>query len=841
MKRRLISCTLLLAIMIGLIGVLPVAAASIKVTVNGTAVPYSNSTGYPYKDNKGILMVPVKQTMDYYGVITTEDTATGDALLCLGSEELRILPGQANIIVNGNPVSTEAAAVDSNGVLYAPAKELVTGLGGYYDMDGSAFAITTQTADSMMFLLEKQTPLSEYHLWNAWNSANKLYSDEAYADATGLYEQCVSFFRTYNDNYNGISLCYRRLATCYARTGNYEKAAAAYNRASHYWALNGDMQTSLIDHECDKAIREEISLYLKTSDLSLSLETTHDVNYEPAHGVVLGYTNDKADTYPTYSAKQAGMWLKYFSYGDDPDEAFRFTKFHSLDESTVVLLAVEPNEGLGALNDETTKNLAQYLRASGKQVMVRFANEMNDSSCVWYTDNPREYIDAYIEFAEIFRQYAPEIPLVWSPNFFPENNMDAYYPGDEYVDYVGISSYWFSKGFTAAETNAGYDVLGTGIRTQRWSQQLDYLYNHYGYKKPILISEGAVSYVDAKTGEAIVDYAADMLRDTYTYLPIRYPNLKYAVYFDINKETTKYKLDDNTQILDAYNAAVSDDIYVSSFMDAAPFCYVPFATINHNDKLPKSDQLCAYVKYGNGSEIKAVRYSVNGTIIGVATEAPYTISYDFSDYAGRSVTIQVDALDAERSVLTSKRFRATVDGTPPVYFSDVQKPTAYYYVPVYWAAEAGITNGVTETTFGPDRTCTRAQVVTFLWRAAGSPEPTITDCAFTDVKTTAFYYKAMLWAVENGITKGLTATTFGPDKTCTRGQVVTFLWRAADSPNPVSAECSFTDVKPADYYYKAVLWAVENDVTKGVTDTTFGPNGDCTRAQVVTFLYRHCN
>lgn len=440
MKHRIISFALLISMIAGLIGASPVSAADITVTVDGTTVPYSASTGSPYKTN-GVLMVPVQQTMTYYGVIATTDSRTGHTLLSLGSKEVRIIPGQAQIIVNGTTVDTQAAAVVTNGILYAPIRELVTGLGGYCNFSDSKLTITTQTADSQIFQLELQTPLSQSTVWGTWNSANSLYNSGAYQSAIPLYEQCVSFFLTYNDNYNGISLCFNRLATSYAKTGSYAKAAAAYSRASYYWSLHGDQESSLVAHSCDLSIREELSLYLRTTDLSLSSETTHNVNYEPASGVVLGYTNDMKDTYPTYAQKDAGMWLKYFPYGDDPEEVFKFTKFHSLDENTVVLLAVEPTAGLSSINTQSTKELAQYLHDSGKSIMVRFANEMNESNCLWYTSDPQEYIDAYIAFAKVFRQYAPEIPLVWSPNFFPSNNIDDYYPGDEYVDYVGISSY----------------------------------------------------------------------------------------------------------------------------------------------------------------------------------------------------------------------------------------------------------------------------------------------------------------------------------------------------------------------------------------------------------------
>ena len=162
---------------------------------------------------------------------------------------------------------------------------------------------------------------------------------------------------------------------------------------------------------------------------------------------------------------------------------------------------------------------------------------------------------------------------------------------------------------------------------------------------------------------------------------------------------------------------------------------------------------------------------------------------------------------------------------------------SYYEDAVDWAVENGITKGTDDTRFSPDGICTRAQAVTFLWRAAGSPEPETRTMPFTDVPVGSYYYDAVLWAVENGITKGTSDTTFSPNMTCTRAQIVTFLWRSEKSPAAGTAN-PFADVKPTVYYADAVLWAVKNNITKGTTNTTFSPNADCTRAQIVTFLWR---
>ena len=162
---------------------------------------------------------------------------------------------------------------------------------------------------------------------------------------------------------------------------------------------------------------------------------------------------------------------------------------------------------------------------------------------------------------------------------------------------------------------------------------------------------------------------------------------------------------------------------------------------------------------------------------------------------------------------------------------------SYYEDAVDWAVENGITKGTDDTHFSPDGICTRAQAVTFLWRTAGSPKPETRAMPFTDVPVGSYYYDAVLWAVENGITKGTSDTTFSPNMTCSRAQIVAFLWRSEKSPAAGTAN-PFADVKSTAYYADAVLWAVKENITKGTTSTTFSPNADCTRAQIVTFLWR---
>ena len=225
----------------------------------------------------------------------------------------------------------------------------------------------------------------------------------------------------------------------------------------------------------------------------------------------------------------------------------------------------------------------------------------------------------------------------------------------------------------------------------------------------------------------------------------------------------------------------------------------------------------------------------SGTTVDLAAYVPTRAGYTFAGwYSDKELTKAVTSVKLTANTTVYAKW--TQGGAVQNPFVDV-KDDAYYYDAVLWAVEQKITSGTSATTFSPDASCTRAQMVTFLWRAAGSPKVEDGKNPFVDVKADAYYYDAVLWAVQQGVTSGTSATTFSPDATVTRGQTVTFLYRNAGSPD-VSGTMPFTDVETDAYYAKAVLWAVEQKITTGTSETTFQPMNDCTRGQIVTFLYR---
>ncbi|MGN1004630.1 MAG: S-layer homology domain-containing protein [Oscillospiraceae bacterium] len=243
----------------------------------------------------------------------------------------------------------------------------------------------------------------------------------------------------------------------------------------------------------------------------------------------------------------------------------------------------------------------------------------------------------------------------------------------------------------------------------------------------------------------------------------------------------------------------------------------------------------------NGSVAISPQYPAQGdkvTITPKPEDGYETDEVIVSDKDGNPVEVLNNGDGTYTFVQPVGKVTVRVTFTDKTQISFVDVPTdAYYYDAVLWAVKNGVTTGTSATTFSPNATCTRAQTVTFLWRAAGCPAPKNSTMPFTDIAPDAYYYDAVLWAVENGITKGTNDTTFGPDEDCTRAQIVTFLWRFQGTLTAES-DNPFKDVAADTYYADAVLWAVENGITTGTSAITFSPDEDCTRAQTVTFLWR---
>lgn len=351
-----------------------------------------------------------------------------------------------------------------------------------------------------------------------------------------------------------------------------------------------------------------------------------------------------------------------------------------------------------------------------------------------------------------------------------------------------------------------------------------------------------VTAASAQGGMIRTDRLSAGYGDTVTITPT--PDAGYQIY------GVTVRKSNGSSVAVSYN---QNGTYSFVMPDGAVTVTPSFTAIPYNVNTASSGNGSVTVSKGSGNYSTLIA-TVNTTItISVSPDSGWVLSGTPVVTASGGSTVSVTRVSDTTYTFTMPAAAVTVfasftqKGTTPSepgqttqLFDDVRDPAEYYYTPVYWAVENGITNGVGDNLFDPEGSCTRAQIVTFLWRYAGKPEPASTVSPFTDVQNTPetqWYYKAVLWAAEKGITTGTTETTFEPDATCTRCQIVTFLWRYEGKPS-AAAQVYFSDISGNDYYYAAVQWAVENRITNGVGENRFAPEENCTRGQAVTFLYR---
>ncbi|MDO4542560.1 MAG: S-layer homology domain-containing protein, partial [Bacillota bacterium] len=410
--------------------------------------------------------------------------------------------------------------------------------------------------------------------------------------------------------------------------------------------------------------------------------------------------------------------------------------------------------------------------------------------------------------------------------------------GDEYVDYVGISSYMFSQAYSDSEKAAKLDVLGTNSKTQRWSQQIDFFYNIYGYKKPVIISEGGASYIDGNTRGEITDYAAYHIRDFYTYLPIRYPNMKYAVYFNIDKDDReKYVLSDRDALINAYNTAIKDEYFITEPSQSAniPYYYAPLETLSESNPIRADKEvLCSYIKYVKDAEVRQVRYLVSGINVGSSREIPYEVECDFSEFAGEEVIVTVQALDIQGNVLVTKDFAVKVEGDCP-RFSDV-KSTAWYAHYVHSLARKNILNGKGNGLFDPDGKITRAEFAKILAVASGDDLSQYAGkTSFGDVAADSWFSSFVEWAYQNGIVNGK-GNGYAPNDNISRQEMAVMIARYAGYKGvtlpQINDKITFNDDGDIAGWAKEAVEAMQQaGIINGKPGNIFDPKGNATRAE----------
>lgn len=647
------------------------ASMAIGVRVNGNEVKFTADDGIPFAEN-GRTLVPLRASAEAYGAIVDYDGARNTAIVQKDGVTVEVPIGESIIYRNGEVIKNDVAAQAKDGRTYLPIRVVMEALGAQVGWDGNTSTVTVEDPDLMFIEEIESLPVAgPAEKWRLWQDAVAAQDGGQYARALDLYRQCATAIM--GEGSANAAMVFQHMGECYAALSKYHEAALCYDRSSHYWAMEPTQsETALYYSYMSDFVDTDIELYLKTDDKTYNRTKYFGAPWEPQNGILLGAyaENDPAVSssgnskslyfygFPELTGKDHGVYLIYFQYGsrvDMYDSHFEEAK----KTNSVIELALQPQGGIETVQADYVTKLAQYVENSGCKVLLRFANEMNDETCAWHTTDYNKYIEKFRMVADIFHTYAPSAAMVWAPNFYPSNNIDSYYPGDNYVDYVGLSVY--------QEYTPDNDPLKQGVERGRWSNILDQVYATYGQRKPIIVSEGGCGYTNIRTGADLTAFSAEQTLDFYTYIPIRYPNLKMMVYYDANETSPApnciaprhFLLSDNSQVLNSYKMGInSSQRYLGSWdeEDHGEYYYELFRNVS----LPaKKIQLCSYIT-SPVRDFDYVAYTVNG-VSSAAYALPYTAEIDLSGYSGQSVEILVQAYKNDGTLCAEKTLQVNVE------------------------------------------------------------------------------------------------------------------------------------------------------------------------------------
>lgn len=513
-----------------------------------------------------------------------------------------------------------------------------------------------------------------FNVWAISKSGIEAQEKGNYKQAIELLKQAAAYFAE-RDEYVNAAIHYGRIGLSYASLEQFDAAAEYWDLEAGMWRRTGKTEQEAIAAERKaQYVRSDVRLFTDVvADPGAYPSHYHNAKYEPVNGVLLGAyaENDPAvhdafdrgkfysDRFPELVGKNHAGYMIYLTYGM-PLSHYSTHIAKARQAGTILQIALQPLDGLDAVKDDSyLRQLARDARDAEVPIFLRFANEMNEASLPWY-GNPKLYIEKFRLVADVFHEEAPNVVMSWAPNWFPMNTIAQYYPGDDYVDWVGISLYKIPT--------PELDPLGKNVDRESYVEKLAHIVSLYGDRKPIYIAEGAVSYTHIRTGQDVTAWAAKQIEQFYAYLPLLYPEVKGFFWFSANDVRPElninrsFALSANPAILAAYQKAIQQPYYLSAVGEEAPRRY---SNILEYGLPAGKQQLHAYVKTADPNVAKVV-YKLNGATIGSAMNAPWTISYDFGPYKDQDVKITVEAYNPAGKLLTVKEHTVYVGTVKPL-------------------------------------------------------------------------------------------------------------------------------------------------------------------------------
>ncbi|NMO95466.1 hypothetical protein HII30_06660 [Paenibacillus lemnae] len=499
-------------------------------------------------------------------------------------------------------------------------------------------------------------------VWTVYKDAQKLEARGKYKEAIAKYKQIAPVF-VKDKEYGNAAQMYRRIGDCYKGLKQYDNAVVNWDLEADYSGKANQTQISIAAKRKANMLRSTAKLYVEQQ---AGQGTTYKgTKFVPANGALIGAyaemdkkVNDPKQgkyftkQFPVMTGKKHAAYLLYFNYGSDPVLLAKHLE-RAEASGTALQIGVQPIHGLEQVKDDAyLRNFARMIGDTEVPVFLRFANEMNGGWVKWNGD-PKKYIEKFRLVAKVFREEAKDnVAMVWAPGANPTYTIESYYPGDAYVDWVGVSLY--------SIFDPSLDPLKQGEDRSSHLDKFDYIYKLYGDRKPVFISEGGVSYMYPEKRQDKTSWAVYKMQEFYASLPMVYPKVKGVFWFDSNGNATErikyYMLSANSRLLQAYKDAVANPFYLSSIGEKAS---VSYKQINNSTINAGKLKVSAYVKTW-APTLSKVTYKIGGLTVATTSAPPWKAEVDFRPYKGKKIELSIQAYDSSGKLVTTQKVKVTV-------------------------------------------------------------------------------------------------------------------------------------------------------------------------------------
>lgn len=675
--------------------------------------------------------------------------------------------------------------------------------------------------------------------------------------AISAWEQIIDIYGNSitNDALTKCAVYWGNIADAYYKLGWYGEAAQSYKYSEYFWNFLGLTESALGPERTANRISTDLKVYAKTPIGYV----TNLAKYEPISGAYFGapfdldsqVNNQLIKVRDVYGKTHTG-YLMYIRWGEDIQQG---TADQAKYLNGILQVSWEPPADMKQIKYSDVSNFAKKLKDLGIPVFLRFACEMNLTSTQWGSTTPTVYKEKFRLIADTMHKEAPNVAVVWAPNYVPVETIDSFYPGDSYVDWVGINGY--TDRYFIGDPNSSQlmqDIYYQGY----YANPLDrfkYIYDKYSSKKPIFIAETGVQNYSINTNENFEDWAGNNIKRLYGYLPLIYPRIKAIFYFNVDSSLApglglkqNYSLSKSEKVLSSYVQAIQTPYYLSKIGNYNyQYKELKDVTINKNTAL----ELSTYVKLVDPT-VSKVDYRIDGIKVGDTKDIPFTSTMLLSTLSEGSHILKVSAYDKNNSLSATRVYKINVSGNNLSF-----EPGEVQYIPRHivikdidnhWAKDqinrlVGMwsVDGYSDGSFKPEQQITRAEFYKLLSYSLGMNLETNTN-AFVDVPYGHWAKQLLDGGAQIGILKVQDYLEYGigEDMPITRYEMAVWAVRALNGGRDVeSAKTKFSDNSQIiDKYRGYINNAVSYGIIDGFEDGTFRPNDTATRAQAVSLIIR---